>query len=52
MTATISPRASARSRAYAAYQRFTALPFAARHAWPARYLPALRAGHVTIKELP
>jgi hypothetical protein len=40
------------SPAYAAYQRFAALPVAARHAWLARYLPALRAGHVTVKELP
>jgi hypothetical protein len=36
----------------AASGRFGALSAGARHAWLARYLPALRAGHVTVEELP
>ncbi|MFI1093704.1 hypothetical protein [Streptomyces sp. NPDC020917] len=38
--------------AYAAGERFAALPAADRHAWLAAHLPALRAGHVTLEQLP
>jgi hypothetical protein len=37
---------------YAAARRFAALPAAARHAWLAAHLAALRAGQLTLKELP
>jgi hypothetical protein len=37
---------------YAAARRLAAMPAAARHAWLAAHLPALRAGHLTLKELP
>jgi hypothetical protein len=37
---------------YAAAQRFAALPAASRHAWLAAHLSALRAGHVTLAEVP
>jgi len=40
------------SAAYAAYRRLAALPAAARHAWLAAHLAALRAGHITVRELP
>jgi hypothetical protein len=40
------------SPAYAAAQRFAALPAAARHAWLAAHLPALRAGHVSLAQVP
>jgi hypothetical protein len=36
----------------AAAQRFAALSPAARHAWLAANLPALRAGHITLAQLP
>ncbi len=36
----------------AAAERFAALPAAARRAWLATHLPALRAGHITLAELP
>jgi hypothetical protein len=36
----------------AAAQRFAALSPAARHAWLAAHLPALRAGHITLAQLP
>jgi hypothetical protein len=36
----------------AAAQRFAALSPAARHAWLATHLPALRAGHITLAQLP
>jgi hypothetical protein len=36
----------------AAAQRFAALPAAARHAWLAQHLAALRAGRVTLAQLP
>lgn len=36
----------------AAAQRFAALPAATRHAWLASHLPALRAGHVSLAQLP
>ena len=35
-----------------AAQRLAALPAAARHAWLATHLAALRAGHVTLAQLP
>jgi hypothetical protein len=38
--------------AYAAAQRFAALPAAARHAWLVRHLTALRAGQITLAQLP
>lgn len=37
---------------YAAAQRFAALSVAARHAWLVSHLAALRAGHVTLAQLP
>jgi hypothetical protein len=37
---------------YAAAQRFAALPPAARHAWLAAHLAALRAGRLTLAQLP
>ena len=36
----------------AAAQRFAALPAATRHAWLAAHLAALRAGHLTLAQLP
>ena len=36
----------------AAVRRFAALPAAARHAWLAAHLAALRAGHITLAQLP
>ena len=40
------------SPAYAAARRFAALPASARRAWLARHLPALRAGRITLAQLP
>jgi hypothetical protein len=40
------------SAAYAAAQRFAALPAAARHGWLTQHLAALRAGHITLEQLP
>ena len=37
---------------YAAARRFAALPAAARHAWLAAHLAALRAGQLTLAQLP
>ena len=37
---------------YAAARRFAALPAAARHAWLAAHLAALRAGRLTLAQLP
>jgi hypothetical protein len=37
---------------YAAAKRFAALPAAARHAWLVGHLTALRAGRITLSELP
>jgi len=39
-------------QAHAAAERFAALPAAARHAWLATHLAALRAGHITLAQLP
>jgi hypothetical protein len=38
--------------AYAAAQRFAALPAATRHAWLVTHLTALRAGHLGLAQLP
>jgi len=40
------------SSVYAAAMRFAALPAAARHAWLAAHLAALRSGEVTLPQLP
>ena len=40
------------SPAYAAARRFAALPASARHTWLVRHLAALRAGQVTLAQLP
>jgi hypothetical protein len=40
------------SPVFAAAQRFAALPAAARHAWLVQHLTALRAGQVTLAQLP
>jgi hypothetical protein len=37
---------------YAAAERFAALPASARHAWLLRHLSALRAGQITLAQLP
>jgi hypothetical protein len=44
--------APANGPVYAAARRFAALPAAARHAWLAAHLAALRAGRLTLQELP
>jgi hypothetical protein len=36
----------------AAVKRFAAVPAATRHAWLGTHLPALRAGHVTLAQIP
>jgi hypothetical protein len=43
---------SPRGPVYAAAQRFAALPPAARHAWLAAHLAALRSGQLTLGQLP
>jgi hypothetical protein len=43
---------SATGPVFAAARRFAAQPAAARHAWLAAHLAALRAGHLTLKDLP
>ena len=40
------------SPAYAAARRFAALPASARHAWLVQHLAALRAGRITLAQLP
>jgi hypothetical protein len=40
------------AQAHAAAERFAALPAAIRHAWLAAHLAALRAGHITLAQLP
>jgi hypothetical protein len=40
------------SPAFEAARRFAALPAPARHAWLVRHIAALRAGHVTLAQLP
>jgi hypothetical protein len=46
------PNAGVSSRVTAAAQRFAALPAATRHAWLAAHLGALRAGHLSMAQLP
>ncbi len=46
------PPLAVSSPGYAAAQRFAAQPAAARHAWLARHLTALRAGQLTLAQLP
>ncbi|HYS32412.1 MAG TPA: hypothetical protein VEM58_09135, partial [Streptosporangiaceae bacterium] len=46
------PEVTPGSPAYAAAQRFAALPASARHAWLVRHLTALRAGRITLAQLP
>src|SRR5215472_4350396 len=46
------PPEAATGPVYAAAQRLAALPAAARHAWLAAHLAALRAGRLALKELP
>jgi hypothetical protein len=47
-----APALAPGSPAYAAAQRFAGQPAATRHAWLVRHLAALRAGHVTLAQLP
>jgi hypothetical protein len=47
-----APAVAPGSPAYAAAQRFAGLPAATRHAWLMRHLAALRAGHITLAQLP
>jgi hypothetical protein len=46
------PEVAPGSPAYAAAQRFAALPASARHSWLAHHLIALRAGRITLAQLP
>jgi len=46
------PEVAPGSPAYAAAQRFAALAASARHAWLVQYLTALRAGRITVAQLP
>jgi hypothetical protein len=46
------PEVAPGSPAYAAAQRFAALAAPARHAWLVQHLTALRAGRITLAELP
>ena len=43
---------SPRGPVYAAARRFAALPAAARHAWLAAHLAALRSGRLSLGQLP
>jgi hypothetical protein len=47
-----SPDVAPGTQAYAAAERFAALPAAARHAWLVRHLATLRAGLLTLAQLP
>jgi hypothetical protein len=47
-----APPGPATGPVYAAARRLAALPAAARHAWLAAHLAALRVGRLTLKELP
>ena len=47
-----SPGVAPGTPAYAAAERFAALPAATRHAWLTGHLTALRAGRVTLAQLP
>ena len=46
------PSSSPRGPVYAAARRLAALPAAARHAWLAAHLDALRSGQLTLGQLP
>jgi len=46
------PEVAPGSPAFAAAQRFAALPAPARHAWLVHHLTALRAGRITLAQLP
>jgi hypothetical protein len=46
------PQGATAESAQAAVNRFVALPAATRHAWLGAHLAALRAGHVTLTEIP
>ena len=46
------PRASPGGPVYAAARRLAALPGAARHAWLAAHLAALRSGQLSLKQVP
>jgi len=46
------PRASPGGPVYAAARRLAALPAAARHAWLAAHLAALRSGRLSLKQVP
>ena len=48
----VLPPLPAGSPGYAAAQRFAEQPAAVRHAWLARHLAALRAGQITLAQLP
>jgi hypothetical protein len=48
----LSPGVAPGTPAYAAAERFAALPAAVRHAWLVRHLAALRAGQLTLAQLP
>jgi hypothetical protein len=48
----LQPLVTEGTPAYAAAVRFAALPAPARHAWLARHLLALRAGQITLGQLP
>jgi hypothetical protein len=47
-----SPDVAPGTPAYAAAERFAALPSAVRHAWLVQHLAALRAGRLTLAQLP
>ena len=51
-TVTVAPRLAPGTPAYAAARRFAALPASARHSWLLRHLSALRAGRITLAQLP
>jgi hypothetical protein len=46
------PQGATAESVQAAVKRFVALPAATRHAWLGAHLAALRAGHVTLAEIP
>jgi hypothetical protein len=46
------PAAGSSAAISTAARRFAALPASARHAWLAAHLPALRAGAITLAQLP
>jgi hypothetical protein len=52
VAAALMMAARPKTPANSAAERFGALPAAARHAWLVRHLAALRAGRVTLAELP